>query len=137
MSDIDIARALWRHLNTWEGKPCTIGLDILKARAETTAKLQPLSGTVVTKRYITGAYIGDWPFAVIIRIQASDTTSRANAIKALYDLGQWLEAQTNPDIGTGRTAIRTEMTGLPSLSVINEDGSEEYQAIYAMTYKQS
>jgi hypothetical protein len=135
-SDTDIARAMLKHLNTWTAKPCDIRLDMLE-RTATAMKLQPLSGTVVTKRYINGTCIGDWPFAVYVRIQKADTATRANAIKWLYDLGQWLSAQANPDIGLTRTAQKIEITSLPSIATINEDGSEEYQAVYTMEYKQT
>jgi len=135
-SDTDIARAMLKHLNTWPDKPCEIKLELLD-RTAVAMKLQPLSGTVVTKRYITGTYIGAWPFAVYVRIQKADTATRANAIKWLYDLGQWLSTQTNPDIGLTRAAQKVEITNLPSIATINDDGSEEFQAIYTMEYKQT
>jgi hypothetical protein len=135
-SDTDIARAMLKHLNTWPFKPCEINLELLE-RTAVAMKLQPLSGTVITKRYITGTYIGNWPFAVYVRVQKANTAARANAIKWLYDLGQWLSAQANPDIGLKRTAQKVDITSLPSISAINEDGSEEYQAIYTMEYKQT
>ena len=135
-TDTDIARAMWRHLNTWPDKPCTIGLDILE-RTAVSMKLQPLSGTVVTRKYITGSFIGNWPFAVYARIQQPSTANRANAMKYLDDLGIWLESQTAPSIGLNREALKIELSSLPSVAAINEDGSEDYQAVYAMEYKQT
>lgn len=133
--DTDITDAMLAHLNKWHEKPCDIGLDML-VRKGFAMKMQPLSATVIKKKYVNGSFVGDWPFAVYVRIQKNDTGSRIKAARTLDDLGKWLTAQEVPEIGMNRTANKVEITGLPSIATINEDGSEEYQAVYCMEYKQ-
>lgn len=134
--DTDIAQAVLAYLNTWREKPCEISFE-LAVRKSISMKMQPLSATVIKKKYITGSFVGDWPFAIYVRINKGDTASRANAMRTLDELGRWISTQHLPSIGANRTANKVEITGLPSIAVANEDGSEEYQALYCMEYKQT
>ncbi|MEG1892101.1 MAG: hypothetical protein RR301_11815 [Clostridia bacterium] len=134
--DTDIAQAVLAYLNAWGEKPCEISFE-LAVRKGISMKMQPLSATVIKKKYITGSFVGDWPFAVYVRINKGDTASRASAMRTLDDLGRWISTQPLPNIGVNRTANKVEITGLPSIAVNNDDGSEEYQALYCMEYKQS
>lgn len=134
-SDIDIGRAMLAHLNTWSGKPCNITLAF-DTRKDIEMKMQPLSGTVIMKKYVDGTFIGEWPFAVYVRIKKASTAARADAAKYLDRLGMWVASSVMPDIGANRVARLIEMKSLPSVAAQYEDGSEDYQAVYRLEYKQ-
>lgn len=132
-----IAKAIYDHLNQWPEKPCQIRLEMMdKAPIAFTMSMQQLSGTRILRRYIDGSFTGAWPFAVYVRMAASDTAKKFNAVSLLETLNQWLMTQPVPDLGTGRTATRFEMTSLPSIAATYEDGSTDYQAIFQLEYKQ-
>ena len=132
-----IAKAIYDHLNQWPEKPCQIRLEMMdKAPIAFTMSMQQLSGTRILRRYIDGSFKGAWPFAVYVRMSASDTAKKFDAVSVLETLNQWLMTQPVPDLGTGRTATRFEMTSLPSIAATYEDGSTDYQAIFQLEYKQ-
>lgn len=132
-----IAKAIYDHLNQWPQKPCQIRLEMMdKAPIAFTMSMQQLSGTRILRRYIDGSFTGAWPFAVYVRMAASDTAKKFDAVSLLETLNQWLMTQPVPDLGTGRTATRFEMTSLPSIAATYEDGSTDYQAIFQLEYKQ-
>ncbi len=132
-----IAKAIYDHLNQWPEKPCQIRLEMMdKAPIAFTMSMQQLSGTRILRRYIDGSFTGAWPFAVYVRMAASDTAKKFDAVSLLETLNQWLMTQPVPDLGTGRTATRFEMTSLPSIAATYEDGSTDYQAIFQLEYKQ-
>lgn len=132
-----IAKSVYNHLNQWPEKPCQISLEMMdKAPIAFTMSMQQLSGTRIMRRYIDGSFTGAWPFAVYVRMAASDTAKKFDAVSVLETLNQWLMTQPVPDLGTGRTATRFEMTSLPSIAATYEDGSTDYQAIFQLEYKQ-
>ncbi len=132
-----IAKAIYDHLNQWPQKPCQIRLEMMdKAPIAFTMSMQQLSGTRILRRYIDGSFTGAWPFAVYVRMAASDTAKKFDAVSLLETLNQWLMTQPVPDLGTGRTATQFEMTSLPSIAATYEDGSTDYQAIFQLEYKQ-
>ena len=132
-----IAKAIYDHLNQWPQKPCQIRLEMMdKAPIAFTMSMQQLSDTRILRRYIDGSFTGAWPFAVYVRMAASDTAKKFDAVSLLETLNQWLMTQPVPDLGTGRTATRFEMTSLPSIAATYEDGSTDYQAIFQLEYKQ-
>lgn len=137
MDETIIAKSVYDHLNAWPDKPCAIRLEMMdKAPIAYTMSMQQLSGTRVMRRYIDGSFKGVWPFAVYVRMSASDTAKKLNAVSVLESLNQWLMTQPVPQLGTGRTATQFEMTSLPSIAATYEDGSVDYQAIFQLEYKQ-
>lgn len=134
MSD-RIVDAVLRHLNAWADKPSPIALDTLDKQCPAMV-LRQLSGTVVERRFVDGGFIGRWPFAVCMRVDGRDTQSRLAAVRALMALGESLRDAPLPEIGGGCAAVRVEMVGLPSQVAAYADGAEEYQAVYALWYRQ-
>lgn len=137
MDDQLIAKSVYDHLNAWPEKPCQIRLELMdKAPIAFTMSMQQLSGTRVLRRYIDGSFKGAWPFAVYVRMSASDTAKKFNAVSILETLNQWLMSADLPQLGTGRTASGFEMTALPAIAATYEDGSVDYQAVFQLEYKQ-
>lgn len=76
-----IADALLRHLNTWDEKPCRFFLTLEKIGVS--AAMQPLPGASKVRTYITGSYIGQFPFALYFRCGVDDTKNRLDAMATL------------------------------------------------------
>lgn len=129
-----IAEAMWRHVNAWPGRGAPIVLDTPGTRAPGLA-LRQLSGTVVEKRFVDGRFIGRWPFALVVRVDAEDTQRRLGAVEEIAALGGWLR-ENFPVLGEGRMCLEVEMTGLPAQAAAYEDGTEDYQAVFALVYKE-
>lgn len=132
---IYIVKALWQHLNSWSEKPCKINLEAFDKDAPS-MMMQQLSGAVKKREYINGSYIGALPFAVYIRVTGADTATKLDATETLNDLAEWLETAPVPQLGRNRHVIKIEMTALPSLFERLQDGTEDYQAIFNLEYKQ-
>lgn len=135
--DILIAKAMYTHLNSWPDKPCQIRMETMdKAPIAFSISIQQLSGTVYLKKYIDGSFTGAWPFAVYVRLSGNDTAKKFDAVNLLEQLSEWMRVTPPPDIGSRRTADRIEMTALPSVAGIYEDGGIDYQAVFRLIYKQ-
>ena len=135
--DVLIAKAMYTHLNQWPDRPCQIRMELVeKAPIAFSISLQQLSGTVVLKKYIDGSFTGAWPFAVYVRLTGGDTAKRFDAVGILESVAEWMRSAPMPDLGSRRTAIQIEMTGLPSVAATYEDGGIDYQAIFRLIYKQ-
>jgi hypothetical protein len=129
------------HINSWPNKPAACVLEDLDAR-EPCLILQQLAGAEVKRRYITGSYVGSWPFAVYARVNAKDTAARLDASKILHDLNKWFNERNRigefwhlPKIDPDRTAIKITMTTLPAIAERFDSGVEDYQAIFELEYK--
>lgn len=137
-----IADSLLNHLNTWPDKPCEIKLEDF-SKAPRSMMMQQLSGSYKLRSYINGSYIGEYPFAVYVRIESLDTKSKLDATGCLLELAKWFNeknadgSRKNMPVLTGdRIAIKIELASLPSLAMRYNDGTEDYQALFKMQYKQ-
>ena len=137
-----IASSLKDFLNTWEQKPCEIKLEDF-SKTPPSMMMQQLSGSYKLRSYINGSYLGEYPFAVYVRIESTDTASILDATGCLLGLHDWLNEQNEdgskkhlPVLSGDRKAIKIEMESMPSLAARYDDGTEDYQAIFKMQYKQ-
>lgn len=99
--------------------------------------MQPLPGAGKVREYVTGSYIGQFPFALFLRIDGSDTKSRLGALETLNKAAAWLTSAQLPTISEDITAQRFELTSLPAQAAVYDDASEDYQAIFRFTFKKS
>lgn len=136
-----IAKVMRDHLNTWQKKPVEFLFEDL-GKSVPSMMIQQLAAAEKKHIYINGSYIGQWMFAVYIRIAGEDTASRFDAVGCLNELSKWLQEKDEngdfvnlPMIDDDRTATGIEMTTTPSLAARYEDGTEDYQAIYVLEYK--
>jgi hypothetical protein len=97
--------------------------------------LQQLTGEVRTRSYIDGSYIGQYPFALYMRISGEDTKERLDVIKSLMNFGGWIESSPPPILSGNNIAQNIKMTALPSKISVYENGSEDYQVIFSLQYK--
>ena len=136
-----IAKVMRELLNRWPEKPCEIMLESIDKKAPS-MMLQQLASAEKIKQYVDGSYIGAWNFAVYIRVGGRHNASRYDAFAALDKLGTWLTARDSsgsfthlPEIDSTRIATSIEMSSTPSIASMNEDGTEDYQAIFSLEYK--
>lgn len=131
-----------KYLNGWEDKPCDIIFEDLEKQNEDAAMmLQQLARPIKKRPYVDGSYIGVWAFAIYVKVEAADSSSRLGAVSVLNCLGEWMTAAdefgrfTNlPVIDDFRTANSISMTSSPSLLTKNEDGTDTYQAQFELEY---
>lgn len=136
-----IEQSMLEFLNTWPEKPVEIKLDELDKR-ESSMMFQPLSGTKKTKPYVNGSYYGSFPFAVYVRAANLDTKHKLDARKILNSLDEWFSEKNEkkefinlPKLSGGNTAIKIEMTSTPSIAARYDNGTDDYQAIFSLSYK--
>ena len=137
-----IAAALIDHLNSWADKPCEIKLEDF-SKHPPSMMMQQLSGSYKLRSYVNGSYLGEYPFAVYIRIEGVDTESKYDATGCLLGLAKWFNEKNAdgtrknlPELTDGCKAIKIELESLPSLAARYNDGTEDYQALFKMQYKQ-
>ena len=135
-----ITQSMLTFLNSWEDKPVKIQLDDLDEEKES-MMLQPLASAQKIRAFINGSYIGQWSFAVYYRIKNSDTHDKINARKTLENLNEWLcekdenGAFINLPVLTGKNkATEITLESTPSLAGRYDNGVEDYQAIFNLSY---
>lgn len=132
-----IAESVLKHLNAWPDKPCKIQLEKLdKSPSGFSMSMQRLSGTVISRKYIDGSFVGLWPFAVYVRTSAVDTSKHLEAAGHLSSLNAWLRSTLLPELSGSQTASSFEMTSLPAIAGVYEDGNVDYQAVFQLKYHQ-
>lgn len=110
--------------------PCPILIDDHN-RSGKQIWIEPLAGTVVSKRYTSGGYLGAIPFAVYY--QETNPKHMAGLDVPLWNLGAFLEEHT-PQIPIAQV-YAVEMTSTPSGFSRDESKTFVNQAIFNMTYR--
>lgn len=143
MNSIDtvIEQSMFEFINTWPDKPAKIMLDELDKKANS-MMIQPLSGTEITRKYVNNSYMGSWSFAVYVRVVNVDTASKIDARNILRNLEKWFNKRNEdksfanlPKLSNGNTAIKIDMTSTPALAARYDNGTDDYQAIFNLTFK--
>ena len=132
--DTSIAKILHGWLNTWTDKPTGIAFDDF-SKGPPCMTFQPMSGTLIERKYVDGSYIGVYPFAVAMRISGEDTVERIDAHATLSALGEWVRDSAPPTLGDGRTATEFDPS-TPAKTSVYDNGAEDYQIIITMKYRQ-
>lgn len=130
-----VAEAMWRFVNAWPEKPGEIGLSGLQ-KGGGRMMVQPLSGGVVSRRYVDGQFVAQWPFAVCVRVHADGDRERWTAAQWVDALFAWMEAAGPPALGDGRAALWLQRQSQTGLAARHADGTEEYQATFSLHYKE-
>lgn len=131
--DITIGKAIYVLLNTWNDKPTDILFEKFDKKPPS-MMFQQLTGTAITRKYVSGSYTGEYPFAVAVRVDGTDTKSKFDATQTLQDLSDWIITQKPPSIGANRSASEFEVSSTPSKVAIYDDGTEDYQIIITLKY---
>lgn len=137
-----LAKVVRDHINdNWTKKPATLILGDF-AHKPPSLMLQELAHAEIIRPYIDGSYIGQWSFAVYMRINAEDSAARLSASAALNELADWFREKDAsgafvnlPIIDLNRRATKIEMSTTPALAAQFDGGVEDYQAVYQLEYK--
>ncbi len=133
-----VITVLLDYLNTLPDLPAEIRLEELGGPPA--VMLQQLSGAAKIRQNIVGGYAAQFPFALYARVQGDDTASRISATGLLNNIGRELERRSLagelPKLAAGREVTKIELQSFPSMISANEDGSEDYQAVYMLEYTQ-
>jgi hypothetical protein len=136
-----IAQSMYEFLNSWPDKPVIICLDTLDKTAMS-MMFQPLTDAKKTRGYVNGSYLGAWSFAVYVRTTNADTKGRLDARKILHSIDEWFLAKNDdgqyinlPALTQGNTAEKIEMTSTPAIAARYDNGVDDYQAVYTLTFK--
>jgi|GEM_PF-1697553 len=78
---------------------------------------------------------GQFPFFILYRCKPTSVAQRMSKQNILDGLGEWIEHQEYPALTGGRTITAIERTTTSSLVGRLEDGSEEYQCNFNLTYE--
>ena len=134
--DISIARDMRAFLNSWPEKPVKAFSIEQLTTAPPAMMFQPLSGSKVLRRYIDGSFIGSWPFAICFRVNQTDTAVKLSAYDTLEKVSNWLTSGQLPALSGSKIPLKIEQTSQPSQIAVYDDGTEDYQVLLALEYKQ-
>ena len=77
-----------------------------------------------------------------VRAANLDTKHKLDARKILNSLDEWFSKKNEkkefinlPNLSGGNTAIKIEMTSTPSIAARYDNGTDDYQAIFSLSYK--
>lgn len=135
IDDNSIARDMRKFLNTWPDKPKNFTIEQLDTEPPA-IMFQPLSGTRVVRTYVDGTMICAWPFSVCYRVNQTDTAVKLSAYDLLESLAVWITDGRLPDLQGSRSALKIEQASTPSQIAIYSDGTEDYQAMFTLEYKE-
>ena len=130
-----ISRKLLAWLNTFPDIPLSISRIDYEFMDAGTAGMSAsvIQSTYIVERFIHGPYIAEYQFKIIYRAKPSGLDGRLSADETLDALGDWATGQ-KPDIGEGLEVQELEQTTRSSLFARMEDGWEDHQIFFRMTY---
>lgn len=98
--------------------------------------LSAVSGSYITRRYITGGYEAEYAFEIHYQIAPTGASDdkRLKAVETLNAFGVWAETQ-RPDIGDARRVRRLEATDRASYLGATSDNYEDYFIPLKLTYE--
>lgn len=132
-----ISRNVLIWLNTFPEIPVSIQLiqyEYMEADRVCMA-LSTVQSTYIVERNIIGGYTAEYQFKVIYRLKPGRSTdARLSADELLNSLGEWA-AKNWPDLGPGLQIQTLEATTRSSLFGMYENGDEDHQIFFRMTYK--
>jgi hypothetical protein len=111
-------------------------LEDLPADGADAVMLSTLVGEPYVKRYKSGGYLAEYPFAVYLRSSGGDTASRIDAMEVLSDLSSSIDAREAwPAEPAGFNWVSLERRTLPVRVATGETGPEDYQVTFTLRYR--
>lgn len=108
--------------------------------------LFPMQGAVYVSKYISGAFVAQYPFMLRYRVKPGSDDSKITAGETLGLIGEWLEGRSitygnktyqvsaYPELTDGRTIDNIERQTTAFLSALYDDGTADYQINMVVTY---
>lgn len=135
-NDLDRLMMIWA--NTFPDLPEDITLikyEYFSAKTVGMA-LSAIEGAYITKRYVNGGHVAEYPFEIHYQIEPPGTSDnkRLKAVELLNAFGEWAE-ENWPELGDGQRVMRLEVTDRASYLGATEDLYEDYIIPLKMTYE--
>lgn len=123
-------------LNESEDAPSSISLIDYEfiPPGEVCMAMSLVQSTYIVERFIDGSYIAEYQFKVIYRAKPVSPNARLKMDEMLDRLGDWASVH-KPYIGDGLEVQKIEQTTMAALFARMEDGWEDHQIFFRMTYK--
>jgi hypothetical protein len=131
--EASIAQAVYDFVRARTELPCEFGSLPASRESLPCVSVQTLTGDPVTKRYKSGAYIGNYRFAVYLRQSAEDNAARLDSSKVLTDLATSIDGAT-VTLPASFVFWGLEQDTLP-VGVTVDTAYEDWQATFTLTYK--
>ena len=111
-------------------------LEDLPVDGSDAVMLSTLVGDPYVKRYKSGGYLAEYPFAVYMRANGGDTAARINAIGVLSDLGDSIDTREAwPAEPSGFNWMSLERRTPPVRVATGDTGPEDYQVTFTLKYR--
>lgn len=131
-----VSRSLLAWLNQYPDKPVkTVNFEYLEADTLSMA-LSTIQAAYKLKQYITGGYLAQYQFRLVLRIQPGGNSERLAADETLNAFADWaVSRQDKPNLGDTAVVRKIECSTRASLFGAYNDGSEDHQILMNMTYE--
>lgn len=118
-----------------DGTRIPVSLETMAADGSTAMMLQARAADRIVRRYKDGGYIARYPFAVWLRVGARDTAARLEAMRVLMEMATSIDDRSSWPIepeGARWVSLNAEMA--PVKLMVHQDGTEDYQVSFELTY---
>lgn len=135
-----VSRGLLSWLNQYPDKPVqTINFNFLPADG-VGMSMETIQGPYKTKEYLRGAYLAQYQFRLLYRIQPGNSNNnRLAGDEALDALADWAVDRARrhdaPVIGGNKRAKRIICNARAAMIARYEDGSEDHQVLMTLEYE--
>ena len=129
----ELKRNLLAWLNNYDGLPCRIKYEFLNPDAISMV-MSTVQAPNKLRRYITGGYLGQYQFRLILRTQSLTDDERLSADEMLETMAKYIESADAPELDPNIKNVSFESTGAAIVSAF-EDGSYDHALTFNMTYE--
>ena len=133
LSDVDtanISEAITKLVGTWSELPFTGNSKTVQwgsITKDTGIGLFAMQGAIYKARYISGSYVGLFPFRVVYKCKPTDNKARISAQQVVESLTEYLKGYTGPLSNNEQISVQafTKVSPVYQLDV-NENGYEQH-----------
>ena len=130
-----VVRSVMVWINTYPDLPVSIiNFEQMRPDAQSMA-VSVIQSARIVRRYITGGHQGELQFKLIYRIKAGTSNdARLTADELLNAIGDWAAANP-PTLGNEIQVCKVEATTRSALFALYENGDEDHQILFKLTYE--
>lgn len=134
-----ISKALMILINQFPDMPKGVAAEYQFISDDAPVGVFSMQGAVKTEEYLCmpdeESFDGQFPFFILYRCRPTSTPQRINKQDFLDRLGEWLEKQVYPPLTGNRTITDISRTTTTFLAGRYDNGMEEYQCNFNLTYE--
>ena len=133
-----IQEAILQIVSIWSGLPFKASNKTLQWNDLPTGQsigLFTVSGGFYKSRYISGSYVGVFPFRIVYKCNPTNNTGRINAEKLVNELAEYLQGYSGKLSSDSHIEIQTfTQTSVAYKANTDEAGNEEYTCTLQVEY---